>query len=165
MYFTLVHVAVNRKCTASRTGISFLHPFQHPEMPRNGLVVLRSVFYPFPPFPRAWDAHYSCFCPSGTRRTPDSEREVSSKGQEARAEQDEVRFNFQGLETIVEAQIRRALSDLFRDLETTNQFIPVWVEGNGVIQYTPGILQFRKWDCTFIFWNEMDCHIGLPVLL
>jgi hypothetical protein len=71
-------------------------------------------------------------------------REASVKGQEARVEEDGVRFNFQGWEKIVEAQIRRVLFDIFQDFETTNQFIPVWVEGNGVIHYTPGNLQFRK---------------------
>jgi hypothetical protein len=72
-------------------------------------------------------------------------REASIKGQEARVEEDAgVRFNFQGWEKIVEAQIRRVLFDIFQDFETTNQFIPVWVEGNGVIHYTPGNLQFRK---------------------
>jgi hypothetical protein len=49
MYFTLVRVAVNRKCTASRTGKftkTYLFAlFSTPKMHRNGLVVSRDVFY------------------------------------------------------------------------------------------------------------------------
>lgn len=55
-----------------------------------------------------------------------------------------VRFDFQGWEDIVGRQIRRVLFDIFQETQGTKQFIPAWVDGNGIIQYTPGCLQFRE---------------------